>query len=80
MEPEQLSDIKRPRSEYIGNLPLLQVLKIDIEGSEWGLFKDFYENPGATLPATNLVVEFHMPNTVAEVFAAIDAILADGFR
>ncbi len=58
----------------------LQVLKIDIEGSEWGLFTDFYSNPGATLPATNLMVEFHMPNTAGEVFAAIDAIQADGFR
>ena len=58
----------------------LQVLKIDIEGSEWGLFADFYRNPGATLPATNLMVEFHMPNDVAEVFQVIDMILADGFR
>lgn len=57
-----------------------QVLKIDIEGSEWGLFADFYRNPGATLPATNLMVEFHMPNDVAEVFQVIDMILADGFR
>ena len=58
----------------------LQVLKIDIEGSEWGLFADFYRNPGATLPATNLMVEFHMPNDMAEVFQVIDMILADGFR
>ena len=65
---------------YIVCLCLLQVLKIDIEGSEWGLFTDFYSNPGATLPATNLMVEFHMPNTVGEVLAAIDAIQADGFR
>ncbi len=58
----------------------LQVLTIDIEGSEWGLFADFYRNPGATLPATNLMVEFHMPTDVAEVFQVIDMILADGFR
>ncbi len=62
------------------SLCFLQVLKIDIEGSEWGLFTDFYSNPGATLPATNLMVEFHMPNTAGEIFAAIDAIQADGFR
>ena len=66
-------------TEILG-LCMLQVLKIDIEGSEWSLFKDFYENPGATLPATNLMVEFHMPNTAAEVFETIDLILADGFR
>ena len=56
------------------------MLKIDIEGSEFALCRDFYENPGATLPATNLMVEFHMPNSNAEVFAALDLILADGFR
>ena len=69
------------RNDKAEQLPtLMQVLKIDIEGSEWGLFADFYRNPGATLPATNLMVEFHMPNDAAEVLSVLDMIQADGFR
>ncbi|BDA51472.1 probable methyltransferase-like protein 24 [Coccomyxa sp. Obi] len=37
----------------------VDVLKIDIETFEWELFSDFYASEGATLPATQLLVEFH---------------------
>ena len=49
-------------------------------GQEWALFRDFYQKPGATLPATNLVVRFHMAGNVAEACQVIDLILSDAFR
>jgi len=39
----------------------IDVLKVDIEKSEWEMFKDFYAEENATLPVTQLLVEFHFP-------------------
>ena len=39
----------------------IDVLKVDIEGSEWEMFRDFYAEEHATLPVTQLLVEFHFP-------------------
>ncbi|CAK0783873.1 hypothetical protein CVIRNUC_007073 [Coccomyxa viridis] len=58
----------------------LEVLSVESRGQEWALFRDFYQKPGATLPATNLVVRFHMAGDVAEACQVIDLILSDSFR
>ena len=39
----------------------IDVLKVDIEKSEWDMFRDFYAEENATLPVTQLLVEFHFP-------------------
>jgi hypothetical protein len=36
--------------------------------------------PGATLPASQLLVEFHMPRDIGTIFDVIDLLLADNFR
>ncbi len=46
----------------------LDVLKIDIENHEWDVFGDFYATPGARLPATQLLVEFHWPGNADRVW------------
>ena len=55
-------------------------MHVSCRGQEWALFRDFYQKPGATLPATNLVVRFHMAGDVAEACQVIDLILSDSFR
>ena len=57
----------------------IDVLKIDIEGFEWELFKDFYRS-GARLPATQVLVEFHFKGESAEVWEVLDLLLADKYR
>ncbi len=46
----------------------VDVLKVDIEGHEWDMFLDFYDNPDAHLPATQLLVEFHWPGSADKVW------------
>jgi hypothetical protein len=58
----------------------IDILKIDIEWHEWSVLSDFYSTPGATLPATQLLVEFHFPNDLAKVLKVFDLLLADNFR
>jgi hypothetical protein len=58
----------------------IDILKIDIESHEWGLFTDFYAAHGARLPATQLLVEFHFPGQAATVWEVLDAILEDKYR
>ncbi len=58
----------------------IDILKMDIEGYEWSLFTDFYKTPGARMPATQLLVEFHFPGQIGTVWEVLDAILADNYR
>ncbi len=58
----------------------IDILKMDIEGSEWDLFHDLFNRPKATLPATQLLVEFHFPGNVSVVLQTFDALLADNYR
>lgn len=46
----------------------VDVLKMDIEGHEWDVLSDFYAKPGAQLPATQLLVEFHWPGNADRVW------------
>ena len=55
-------------------------MHVSCRGQRWALFRDFYQKPGATLPATNLVVRFHMAGNVTEACQVIDLILSDAFR
>lgn len=57
----------------------VDLLKIDIEGFEWELFNDFYAIHGASLPATQLLVEFHFKN-LPTLWRTFDQLLDDGFR
>lgn len=56
--------------QVMGNLAhaWVDVLKIDIENHEWDVFGDFYATPGARLPATQLLVEFHWPGNADRVW------------
>ena len=56
--------------QVMGNLAhaWVDVLKIDIENHEWDVFGDFYAKPGARLPATQLLVEFHWPGNADRVW------------
>ena len=63
----------------------IDILKIDIEMHEWGLFTDFYRgssagDAGPRLPATQLLVEFHFPGQAATVWEVLDLITADNYR
>ena len=58
----------------------IDILKMDIEGYEWSLFADFYKTPGARMPATQLLVEFHFPGNITMVWEVLDAIIADNYR
>ncbi|CAL8465623.1 g5159 [Coccomyxa elongata] len=71
----------------------VDLLKIDIETSEWELFSDFYAAQGASLPATQLLVEFHwnwsahVPGPApaitwdqAIIWEVFDKLEADNFR
>ena len=59
----------------------IDILKMDIEMHEWGLFLEYYkEHPGAKLPATQLLVEFHFPGEAAKVWEVLDLITADNYR
>ena len=58
----------------------VDLLKIDIESHEWDLFSEFYATEGASLPATQILVEFHFPGKVAIVWDVFDKLLADNFR
>ncbi|EIE18098.1 hypothetical protein COCSUDRAFT_45640 [Coccomyxa subellipsoidea C-169] len=58
----------------------VDVLKMDIEGHEWDVFLDFYAQPDARLPATQLLVEFHWPGSADKVWKVLDVLLADKYR
>jgi hypothetical protein len=57
----------------------IDVLKIDIETHEWGVLSDFYSTPGASLPVTQLLIEFHYP-TLEMFLKVFDLLLEDNFR
>lgn len=57
----------------------VDLLKIDIEFHEWELFADFYSRRGASLPATQILVEFHFQG-LAKTWATFDHLLADNYR
>ena len=57
----------------------IDVLKMDIDGSEWELLQDFYKS-GAKLPATQVLIEFHFPGSTKAVWEALDLLLADKYR
>ena len=58
----------------------IDVLKIDIEQHEWELLQDFYRRVGASLPVTQLMVEFHFTGNLAIVWEVFDKLLADNYR
>ena len=54
---------------------------LPLQGHEWELFQDFYATQNASLPVTQIMVEFHSRvRGVAPVFHVIDKLLADNFR
>ena len=61
----------------------IDVLKMDIEGAEWRLLESWYRVHNRTLPATQLLVEFHftdgmsLESVVAPLF---ELLLSDGNR
>jgi hypothetical protein len=79
--PESSSNVQSLQAvmEGLGHV-WLDVLKIDIEGHEWGLLSEYYATPDANLPATQLLVEFHFPDNAAIVWQVFDMLLADNFR
>ena len=58
----------------------IDILKIDIEGSEWELFNDLYAQPNSTLSATQVLVEFHFQGNITVVLQTFDRLLADNYR
>ena len=58
----------------------IDVLKMDIEQHEWELLRDFYSREEATLPVTQLMIEFHFYGDLAIVWEVLDKLLADNFR
>ena len=75
----------RALSEIMGELQheWIDVLKMDIEGAEWPLLESWYRVQNSTLPATQLLVEFHfqagmdLESVVAPVF---ELLTGDGYR
>ena len=57
----------------------IDVLKIDIEGYEWELLRDFYKS-GAKLPATQILMEVHFKGVNQVVWETFDMLLADKYR
>ena len=62
----------------------VDVLKLDIEGAEWPVLESWYRVQNRTLPATQLLVEFHyqdgktsLESVVAPVF---ELLTGDGYR
>ena len=39
----------------------IDVLKVDVEGGEWGVFKDLMSDEGSVLPFGQLLIELHLP-------------------
>ena len=58
----------------------IDVLKMDIEGSEWDLFQQIYDSSQASLMATQLLMEVHFRDNVTRVLQTFDKLLADNFR
>ena len=75
----------RALSEILGELQhqWIDVLKMDIEGAEWPLLESWYRVQNRTLPATQLLIEFHftdgvdLESVVAPVF---ERLTGDGYR
>ena len=76
----------RTLSETLNDLQhqWIDVLKMDIEGAEWQVLESWFKVQNRTLPATQLLVEFHfldgktgLETLVAPLF---ELLLSDGYR
>ena len=62
----------------------VDVLKMDVEGAEWQVLDSWYRLQNRTLPATQLLVEFHFLEGQTDVEAVVaplfELLLSDGYR
>ena len=60
----------------------VDILKCDIEGSEWGTLLSIYKNGGSGIYATQLLLEVHYPAAASEqtIWEVLDYLTLDNFR
>ena len=60
----------------------VDILKLDVEGSEWSMFSSIYEKGGLGLHATQLLLELHYPSATSEqgIWDLFDNLIQDNFR
>ena len=60
----------------------VDILKLDVEGSEWSILSSIYEQQRPGLKATQLLLELHYPSAASEqlIWGVFDNLFHDNFR